>query len=83
MTGIGRQRILIVEDDLALAGGLCRALQNEKTETVSCHTLREAEKLLDGADGNGSKPPAFDLVILDVNLPDGSGFNFLQKKEKI
>ncbi len=43
-----KQQILIVEDDRPLAGGLCRALQNEKTVTVSCHTLREAEKLLVG-----------------------------------
>lgn len=62
--------ILIVEDDLALAGGLCRALQNESTTAVCCHALREAETLLDGT---------YDLVILDVNLPDGNGFDFLQE----
>lgn len=65
--------VLIVEDDLALAGGLCRALQNDNTTTVDCHTLREAEKLL------GETEPGFDLVVLDVNLPDGNGFDFLQK----
>lgn len=66
-----RFHILIIEDDRPLAGGLCRALQNDNTETVGCHTLREAESLLDGT--------AFDLVVLDVNLPDGNGFDFLQK----
>lgn len=85
-----KQRILIVEDDRPLAEGLCRALQNEKTETVSCHTVREAEKLLGGerpdAGTGGSSPNAepgirtgFDLVVLDVNLPDGNGFDFLQQ----
>lgn len=66
-----RFHILIVEDDRPLADGLCRALQNENTETVDCHTLREADRLL-GETG-------FDLVVLDVNLPDGNGFDFLQK----
>jgi DNA-binding response OmpR family regulator len=82
-----KQRILIVEDDHPLASGLCRALQNEKTETVSCHTLQEAEKLLDGGESASAKlnqgavgeiaRTAFDLVVLDVNLPDGNGFDFL------
>ena len=63
--------ILIVEDDHPLAAGLCRALQNDHTETVSCYTLQEAEKLLEGF--------SFDLVVLDVNLPDGNGFDFLQQ----
>lgn len=81
--------ILIVEDDRPLAGGLCRALQNEKTEAVSCHTLHEAEELLDAAQGNrgasmsgegaADAQSAYDLVILDVNLPDGNGFDFLQQ----
>lgn len=88
-----KQRILIVEDDRPLAAGLCRALQNEKTETVSCHTLQEAEKLLGGIrpdaepGGRGGKTepdtrPDFDLVVLDVNLPDGNGFDFLQKMKR-
>lgn len=81
--------ILIVEDDRPLAGGLCRALQNDSITTVGCHTLREAEELLDEAygnrgasmsgDGGANAQSAYDLVILDVNLPDGNGFDFLQK----
>lgn len=67
--------ILIVEDDRPLAGGLCRALQNDSTETVDCHTLQEANRLLGET--------AFDLVVLDVNLPDGNGFDFLQEIKKI
>ncbi len=67
-------RILIVEDDTVLAGGLCRALQNEKIETVSCKTLKEAKKLLQDSRAADMQ---FTLVVLDVNLPDGSGFDFL------
>lgn len=76
--------VLIVEDDLALAGGLCRALQNDRTEAVSCHTLAEAAGLL--ADANRQRQAAempkaetFDLVLLDVNLPDGNGIDFLRE----
>lgn len=68
-------QILIVEDDRPLASGLCRALQNDSTTTVSCHTLQEANRLLGET--------AFDLVVLDVNLPDGNGFDFLQEIKKI
>lgn len=82
-------RILIVEDDKALADGLCRALQNESVETVNCHTLREADQLLQGAGPAGADAQAgmgsgaqFDLVLLDVNLPDGSGFDFLVQNKK-
>lgn len=70
-----RFHILIVEDDRPLASGLCRALQNDSTTTVSCHTLQEANRLLGET--------AFDLVVLDVNLPDGNGFDFLQEIKKI
>lgn len=91
--------ILIVEDDRPLAGGLCRALQNDGTMTTSCHTLREAEEILgmkrndlpelsprDGGEAMGvlsAQVADIDLVVLDVNLPDGNGFDFLKKiKEK-
>ena len=77
--------VLIVEDDLALASGLCRALENEETKAVSCHTLREADILLEGkSDGMAGEErrTGFDLVILDVNLPDGNGFDYLQKAKK-
>lgn len=62
--------ILIIEDDRALAEGLTRALSTDHIQTQSCATLKEAEKLLSGQN--------FDLVILDINLPDGNGFDFLK-----
>ena len=71
--------ILIIEDNVTLAGGLCRALQNEETETLYCTTLREARRLLEEQQTVGKQ---YSLVILDVNLPDGSGFDFLQEIKK-
>lgn len=76
---ISRHRILIVEDDIPLAGGLCRALQSENTDTVSCGTLREAKTLLSKWQGTEEK---FSLMVLDINLPDGNGLDFLQKTKK-
>lgn len=74
-----RQRILIIEDDKPLAAGLCRALQGEEIEAVSCGTLKAAANLLSGQREPGG---GFALVLLDVNLPDGSGFDFLQEIKK-
>ena len=72
-------RILIVEDDAVLAGGLCRALHNENTETVSSKTLGEARGLLKECQDKGTQ---FALILLDVNLPDGNGFDFLTEVKK-
>ncbi len=63
------KRILIVEDDKTLASGLCRALKNQETEAISAENLHTAKECLYNGD--------VALVILDVNLPDGNGFDFL------
>ena len=68
--------ILIIEDDVTLAGGLCRALQNEGTEALYCTTLREARDLLKKQQ---TAEEQYSLVLLDVNLPDGNGLDFLQE----
>lgn len=61
--------ILIIEDDKSLADGLARALSGEQANAESCGCLREARKRL--------KEETYDVILLDVNLPDGSGFDFL------
>ncbi|MCI9512417.1 MAG: response regulator transcription factor [Oscillibacter sp.] len=65
------KRILIVEDDRALGDGVRLALQHPELEAVLCRTLAEARPALE------CQP--FDLAILDVNLPDGSGLELLRQ----
>ncbi|MBQ2824146.1 MAG: response regulator transcription factor [Oscillospiraceae bacterium] len=69
------KKILIIEDDTALANGLCRALSSEDASAESAESLKKARSKLESG--------SFGLVILDVNLPDGNGFDFLREiKEK-
>ena len=65
--------ILIVEDDVSLAEGLCRALSATEIQAESCGTLAEAKIRLDEWEQE-----TMPLLILDVNLPDGNGFDFLK-----
>ena len=64
-------RILLLEDDLSLINGLSFALHKQGYELEIARTIREA----DAAWGNGK----YDLLILDVTLPDGSGFEICEK----
>lgn len=66
--------ILIIEDDSTLLTGLCRALATDQYRTMGCHNLSEAKKLL--------QKNSYILILLDVNLPDGSGFDFLQELKR-
>ena len=65
------KRILIVEDDRALGDGLCLALRDPALELALCRTLSAARAAL--------AERAFDLLLLDVNLPDGSGLDLLRE----
>lgn len=73
-----KQKILIVEDDKSLAAGLCRALQSEEIEAASCGSLKETTQLLQRQQAKDQ----YALMLLDVNLPDGNGFDFLQEIKK-
>lgn len=66
--------ILIVEDDISLAEGLCRALVSSDVQTERCGTLEAARRRLEAWEQE--KLP---LLLLDVNLPDGNGFEFLKE----
>ena len=65
------QRILIVEDDETLAQGVRLALQTPETEITLCGTLARASETFHQG--------VFHLLILDVNLPDGSGLDWLRE----
>lgn len=65
-------KLLIVEDDKTLNDGIAMTLGDY--EIVQAYNLSEAERLLDGS---------VDLLILDINLPDGNGLEFCRRlKEK-
>lgn len=66
-----KKQILLVEDDLSLIGGLSFAVRKEGYGVDVARTSAEA----DGLWSNGR----YDLVILDVTLPDGSGFDLCKK----
>ena len=62
-------KILIIEDDSDLREGLAFALELEGYETAQARTLRDARALLEET--------PWDLLLLDCNLPDGSGFDLV------
>lgn len=64
-------KILVVEDDLALNAGLCFELDNNGYLSVAAYTYQKAAQLI-GVD-------SFDLALLDVNLPDGDGFDLCRE----
>ena len=64
-------KILLLEDDLSLINGLSFAFKKQGFELDVARTLGEADALW--ADGR------YDLLILDVSLPDGSGFAFCKR----
>ena len=66
------QRIFLLEDDEDLGRGICLALEGSQTQVCRCTTLAQAKQA----------GLAFDLMILDVNLPDGSGLDFLRQVRK-
>lgn len=62
------QRILVVEDDQELNQALCYALEKESYTIAPVFSIREAKEVY------GKEQ--MDLILLDINLPDGDGFEF-------
>ncbi len=60
-------KILLLEDDELIAVGLVYALQNEGYEVVHCKNVESAREEM----GRGT----FQMAILDMRLPDGTGFD--------
>lgn len=65
------ERIFLLEDDEALGRGITMALEGPERAVFRAGTLAEAEEIL--------ARERFSLLILDVNLPDGSGLELLKQ----
>ena len=61
------KQILLVEDDVVIASGLVYALENEGYGVEHCKDIHAAHSAIQAAH--------FDLAILDMQLPDGTGFD--------
>lgn len=68
---MGKCRILIVEDEPSIADNIKVSLAREGFETIVCSTVSAA--------ANELETEAFSMIILDVGLPDGNGFDFCRE----
>ena len=66
--------IFLVEDNEILAKGIIYSLEQEKFKVIHKTNVKETIKFL-----QNEKPK---LVILDISLPDGNGFNLYEKNIK-
>lgn len=64
-------KILIVEDDIALSEGIVLAFKDSGFTFVQVENLQQANRQI--------ATNCFDLIILDVNLPDGNGLDLLKQ----
>lgn len=67
--------IFLLEDDDAIALGLCYSLQNEGYNVTLAKSVSEATDIVEKND--------FALYILDLTLPDGSGYDVCKKIKSI
>ena len=65
------EKILLLEDDLSLINGLSFAFKKQGYELDNARTVKEAQKFW--------KERKYDMLVIDVTLPDGSGFDFCKE----
>lgn len=68
------ERLLIVEDDKTLSEGLCYLLKEIDYRVKAVQGIYEAREIL--------AKESIALIILDCNLPDGSGYDFCEEIRK-
>ena len=68
-------RILLLEDDVSLIDGLVYSLKKNEFDVEVARTVCEAKQYLSELD-------RYDLLILDVTLPDGTGFAVCERLTK-
>ena len=66
-----KQNILIIEDNKKLNDGMCLALKNKDYNFYQCRTLNDGRQIMREQD--------ISLIMLDVNLPDGNGIDFVKE----
>ena len=69
------KEIFLLEDDSDLGRGIKMALTTSDVEVTLGTSLKEAENIL--------RNKTFDLLILDVNLPDGNGIDLLKAQKDV
>ena len=69
-------RILLLEDDISLIDGLSYSLKKNDFEVEAVRTVAGAFKRLNAIE-------MYDILILDVTLPDGTGFEVCEKVRKM
>ncbi|WP_072060807.1 response regulator transcription factor [Clostridium massiliodielmoense] len=67
------KNILLVEDDMALAIGMDYTLKQENFNVIKVRNLKEAKEKFNNK---------IDLILLDVMLPDGTGYDFCSEIRK-
>jgi two-component system response regulator VicR len=68
-------KLLLVEDDKTIVLGLEYSLSQEGFNVISCYDSKTALNLIESE--------KFDFALLDINLPDGNGFDICRRlKEK-
>ena len=68
--GSGQYHILLLEDHVDTADVMARLLRQDGYRITIAHTLTDARKLCE--------QKRFDLLICDIDLPDGSGLDVLE-----
>lgn len=69
-----KRLVMLLEDDIDLAEGIELSLKSEELNFIMCKTITEARKAL--------ALYQFDLLIFDINLPDGNGLDFCRELKK-
>lgn len=68
-------KLLLLEDDTMIASGIMYALNNEGYEVIHCRDVQSASEQINSQ--------SFNLAILDMQLPDGNGFDVSAKLNNI
>ena len=62
------KNILLIEDNESILKGLVYSLEQERLKVTTAMTIKDSKNLLESNN-------IYNLIILDISLPDGSGFD--------